>query len=275
MKQHHLQLTFRGGIALVSALAVVGLSAWAFADSGVPLISSSAPDPTTTTGPSTPAPAGAAGDNVAVASNTKDGRTVVAVSLKIVQTSGANVDPVNAAVAAASCTDCETVAIALEGVLVAGDPTTFDPTNVALALNTDCTNCQTLATAYQDVVQNDTRVRITGAGRKEIAAVRQDLDSLRKSGLDILAIQQRVNDDAGRFLAVLQHDVVPIGRPADTGDPTTTTTTSPSPSPSPQAPTATTEPSSTTSTTLTTSTTSPTSPSTGTGSVPPSTAPPA
>jgi hypothetical protein len=107
-----------------------------------------------------------------------------------------------------------------------------------LAINTDCTNCQTLATAYQQVVQYDTRVRITAAGRQEIAAIRQDLQSLRNSGLDILAIQRRVNDDAGRFLAVLRNEVVPVGRPTSTttasaatpttGAPTSSTTTLPS-----------------------------------------------
>jgi putative peptide zinc metalloprotease protein len=216
------QLTRKSAVMAVAAAVVVGLGGWAFAEGGVPLMGSPAADtagPTTTAVPQTQ---GAATDNVAVASNTKDGRTVVAISLKIVQTDAATVDPTNAAVAVASCSDCQTVAIALEGVLVAGNPDTFDPTNIALAINTDCSNCQTLATAYQDVVQNDTRVRITGAGRQEIASIRKDLESLRKSGLDIVAIQQRVNDDAGRFLAVLRNDVVPVGKPS-----ASTTTTSP------------------------------------------------
>lgn len=232
MKLPHLQLTTRTGAVTAVAVLVIGLGGWAFADGSVPLISSSSPDSTTTTtAPGTVAvnAGGSGGDNVAVASNTKDGKTVVAISLKIVQTASSDVDPVNAAVAAASCTDCETVAIALEGVLVAGDPTTFDPTNIALALNSDCTNCQTLASAYQDVVQNGTRVRITGAGRQEIADIRKDLESLRNSGLDILAIQQRVNDDAGRFLSVLQNDVLPIGPGANGANASTTTTTTTAP----------------------------------------------
>jgi putative peptide zinc metalloprotease protein len=250
VKFPHLQLTSRTGAIAAIAAVVVGLGGWAFADGSVPLISSSAPDSTTTTtaaGTLAVNAGGSGGDNVAVASNTKDGKTVVAISLKIVQTASSNVDPANVAVAAASCTDCETVAIALEGVLVAGDPTTFDPANVALAINSDCTNCQTLATAYQDVVQNDTRVRITGAGRKEIADIRQDLDSLRKSGLDIVAIQKRVNDDAGRFLAVLRNDVVPIGPGAKAAD-ASTTTTAPAPAGTAATP-STTVPASTTTTT--------------------------
>ena len=163
------------------------------------------------------------------------------------QTDSATVDATNAAVAAASCTDCQTVAIALEGVLVAGSPTTFDPTNIALAINSGCTNCQTLATAYQDIVQHDTRVRISGAGRRQIAAIRTDLNALRHSGLDISAIQQRVNQDALEFLQVLESDVYPIGRPRPADQASTTSSTAPA-STSTSAPTSSTVPASTTTT---------------------------
>ena len=238
-------------IAAAGAL-VVGLGGWAFADGGLPLASSTdtSATPTSTTVATTP---GASTDNAAVAVNSTDGRTVYAISLKIAQTGSDTVDASNAAVASASCTDCTTVAISMEAVLVFGSPTTYDPTNVALALNSDCTNCQTLASAYQDIVQNDNRVRITGAGRQEIADIRRDLESLRTSGLDVVAVQQRVNDDAGRFLQVLRNDVIPVGKPASTtttaapaaaAAPATTTTTAPA--------TTTTTPDATTSSTTTT-----------------------
>lgn len=236
---------------------VLALAGWALAEGELPGVSSSS-DTTTTVAVSP----GASTDNAAVATNTKDGKTVIAISLKITQTSSDNVDATNAAVAAASCTDCETVAIALEGVLVIGDPSTFDPTNIALALNSNCTNCQTLAAAYQNVVQNDTRVRISGEGRQEIASIRKDLESLRNSGLDITAIWQRVNDDAGKFLAVLQNDVFPVGRPANAGAPATaapTTTAPPATTVTTSPATTTTEPAPTT-TGPTTTTTSPAAP---------------
>jgi putative peptide zinc metalloprotease protein len=254
VKLPHLKLGRRAtAIAAVTGVIVVGLGGWALADGDVPLVSSStdAPSSTTVAGGNIP-------DNVAGAVNTGDGKTVYAISLKIVQTDAATMDATNAAVAVASCTDCQTVAIALEGVLVIGSPTTFDPTNLALAINSGCTNCQTLAAAYQEVVQNDTRVRISGSGRQQIAAVRKDLESLRNSGLDIFAVQQRVNEDAAKFLAVLQNDVYPIGRPrlADGGASTTTTSTAPTANPAPD--TTSTTIGSTTTSVSTTSTTSPT-----------------
>ena len=246
-------------VSVVAAATVLALGGWALADGTVPLVSGSTD--ATSTATSTPSNATTAAgqdatnngsNNVAAAVNTSNGKSVFALRLKIVQTDSSTVDATNAAVAAASCSDCQTVAIALEAVLVAGSPTTFDPTNIALAINSGCTNCQTLATAYQDVVQNNTRVRITGAGRQEIASIRQDLDSLRNSGLDIFAIQQRVNDDAAAFLNVLQNDVLPIGKPTATVS-TAPATTSTSVTPS-------TEGSATTSTSISTSTSTTQSP---------------
>jgi hypothetical protein len=104
-------------------------------------------------------------------------------------------------------------------------------------------------------------VRISGEGRKEIADIRKDLESLRNSGLDIFTIRQRVNDDAGRFLAVLQNDVFPIGQgkkpdtaatsaPASTVPPSTTAPPTTA-APSTTAPPSTTVPPSTTTTTAT------------------------
>jgi putative peptide zinc metalloprotease protein len=259
VKLPSIRFSGRAGALAAVAVIVVGIGGWAFADGQVPILSNtadtSASTSTSSTSP-TPTTPGASTDNAAVASNTTDGRNVFALALKIVQTDGSTVDATNAAVAAASCSDCQTVAIALEGVLVIGNPDTFDPTNVALAINSDCTNCQTLASAYQQVVQYDSRVRITGAGRQEIADIRQDLQSLRNSGLDILAIQQRVNEDAGRFLAVLKNDVVPVGRPTSTtttaasaaATPTTaaSTTTSTTAAPEPSSSTTMPSPTSTT-----------------------------
>lgn len=216
---------------LLFAAVVVGavtLAGWTLAET-VPVDSASTPGTVADDAAGKPV-------NAAVATNTKDGKTVVALSIKIVREYDGTVDAANAAVAVASCTDCTTVAIALEGVLVAGSPTDFEPTNVALAINTGCSNCQTLAAAYQAVVQSDGKVRISKAGRQEINDIRRDLHALKKSDLDIETIRQRVEDAAARFIAVLRNEVVPVGRPdsststtttteATTSAPTTTTTT--------------------------------------------------
>jgi hypothetical protein len=188
----------------VVTLAGVGAHA-ALTDSGTTSTDTTSTDTTSS---------GQSQDSHAIVVNHGDNRYRYAITLKIVQVGGAVVDPQNAAVAvAANCTDCETVAISMEGVLVYGDPTVFAPTNLALAYNENCTNCATLAAAYQEIVPNDQRVRISGEGRQIIASVRVDLESIRHEDLTLDEIDARVNADAGRLLDVLNNDVFPVGPP--------------------------------------------------------------
>jgi putative peptide zinc metalloprotease protein len=165
-----------------------------------------------TTAASSPTPGTNGDNNVAAGVNTQDGRTVYAVKLKIVQTASDTVDATNAAVAVNSgCTGCSTVAVAFEGVLITGSPSTFDPTNLALAYNQDCSGCTAFAAAYQQTVQSSTRVRITGAGRRQVAAIRQDLESLRHEDLTLDQVVARVKADEQAFADVLLGDCVPVG----------------------------------------------------------------
>lgn len=180
-----------------------------------------------TTAPDTsasPAAAGNGDNNVAAGVNTKDGKTIYALRLKIVQVTGDAVDATNAAVAVNSgCTGCSTVAIAFEGVVVVGSPSNFQPTNLALAINENCSGCTAFADAYQQVVQTSTRVRITAQGRREIARIRRDLNDLRRSDLTLDEIRARVEADELAFAAVMRSELTPVGKvkqpaPADAPD---------------------------------------------------------
>jgi putative peptide zinc metalloprotease protein len=171
----------------------------------------------------TPVAGGNGDNNVAAGVNTTDGRTVYAIKLKIVQVKDDTVDATNAAAAVNSgCTDCSTVAIAFEGVVVVGSPTDFQPTNLALAMNVDCSGCTAFADAYQQVVQTSTRVRVTGQGRRQIAAIRHDLDSLRQSDLTLDQIRARVAADEQAFAEVLRTELVPVGHVQDAAPPDAT-----------------------------------------------------
>lgn len=220
------------GTGALLVAAAVGAHA-ALSDSSTETSASSHPT-------ASPTDAGQSADSHAIVVNHGDDRYRYALSLKVVQLTGSVVDPQNAAVAVATdCTNCETVAISLEGVLVYGDPSVFAPENFSLAYNQNCTNCATAALAYQEVVQTGDKVRITGAGRQEIAAIRRDLESIRHSALSLADIDAKVNTDAGELRYVLQNDVVPIGahKPAPTATastaPTATTTGDASSSASP------------------------------------------
>jgi hypothetical protein len=148
------------------------------------------------------------------------------------------------------------VAISLQGVLVYGDPTVFAPENLALAYNENCTSCQTLAEAYQEIVPADGKVRISGAGRQEIAAVRHDLEMIRHDDLTLAEIDARVDADAARLLTVLRSDVVPVGHGAK-ATPDTTGPTAPGTTPATSVPDTTTSDGATSSPTPGTSTPAP------------------
>lgn len=93
------------------------------------------------------------GDNQALAVNTGDGTVVYDVSVALVWVKdGEATDNRNEAYALASCTNCTTVAIAFQVVLVIGQSDAVTPINVAVAANGGCISCQTLALAVQLVV---------------------------------------------------------------------------------------------------------------------------
>jgi len=185
-------------------------------------------------------------DNAAVAINTKDGTSIFRVAFKIAHVNKEVVDSTNAAVAWASCTDCEAVAIAFQVVLIFGDPEVATPTNIALAVNWECEACVAFASAFQWVLTTDGAVHFTAEGNRMLAEVRTRLHELGKmEGLtldQLLAELQAISDIVRN---VLQNEMVSPG-PAE----------EPTPPPPPPAPpeTTTTEPTETTTEPTTTTT---------------------
>jgi putative peptide zinc metalloprotease protein len=194
-------------------------------------------------------PAFAQGDNVAIAINTKDGAAVFRVAFSIRQVMNGIVDQSNAAVAFASCTECTTVAIAIQIVLVESNPTVVTPTNIAFAFNEQCSLCVTVAQAYQFVLGTGGNVHFDSVGNQILAEIRRELHSLRKEDLTIAQLQARLDAIALRIRDVLANHLVPVGRPPDDRGETTTTMT---------MTTTTTTPAPTTTTTTTTEETTPT-----------------
>jgi hypothetical protein len=154
----------------------------------------------------------AGGDNSAIAINTKDNSTDVKVAFKIVRANGDVVAPVNFAFAYASCTSCETAAIAIEVVFVTStDASVVSPVNEAWAVNYACTNCQTLADAYQFTLTTGGQVHLTPEGNKQIARIRHELQSIAHSNMSLTETVAAVNDLANNVQQVLATQVVPAG----------------------------------------------------------------
>jgi putative peptide zinc metalloprotease protein len=184
-------------------------------------------------------------DNAAVAINTRDGTSIFRFAFKIAHVNRDIVDNTNAAVAFASCTDCEAIAIAFQIVLISSDPDVVTPTNVAIAINYDCSACVAFAAAFQWVLTTAGPFHFTSEGNKQLGEVKKRLHDLRKMEeltLDqLIAELQALAEIVGN---VLENETVSSGPP----DP---------PPPSPPPAETTTEPTDTTTTTEPATTTTP------------------
>ncbi|MEN3310870.1 MAG: putative peptide zinc metalloprotease protein [Actinomycetota bacterium] len=193
-------------------------------------------------------PAVAAADNAAIAVNTKDGTTVFKVAFAIRHVMSDVVTETNAAVAYNSCTDCASVAIAFEIVLVESDASVISPTNIAIAFNENCTTCVAVAEAYQFVLGTGGLVHFDAEGNRVLSEIRRQLHALRKEDLTIDQLQAILDDMSTRIADVLANHLVSVG-PSSPQETTSTATTSTT------TPTATTTPTTTEETTTTTTTT--------------------
>lgn len=214
-------------------------------------------------------------DNTAIAVNTKDGSSLFRFAFSITRVTGGVVDAGNAAVAYASCTQCQTVAIAIQIVLVEGSPDVFTPTNLAIAINSGCTACDTLATAYQFVFQSSGRLELTPDGHKRLKDILKQIKDLRDSGLSAPELQARVDVLAKEIYTVFSTELRVVGKPPSDGSTTvtggassSTTATSTASSSTTVRPATTTAPSTSTSTSSSASTATTTAPTTTATSAP-------
>jgi putative peptide zinc metalloprotease protein len=154
------------------------------------------------------------GDTSAVAVNTHDGSSVFKLAFQIRKVAGGTVDDQNAAVAYASCDACRTVAISIQVLLISGDTSSFTPENYAIAINDNCTMCDTLALAYQFAVGVGTKLKFTAAGNQQLADIRRQLQELRQGNLSDAELQTRVDGLMGQLSDVLGNDLVGVREPA-------------------------------------------------------------
>jgi putative peptide zinc metalloprotease protein len=171
-----------------------------------------------------PASASTGGDTTAVAINTRDGSSIFRLAFNVRRVMDSTVDSGNYAVAVASCTDCQTVAISFQIVLVMSDPDVFTPENMAIAMNIDCQSCSTMAQAYQFVIGGggDT-LKFDAEGNRRLAELRRRLQELRQSDIAFDQIQQELDAMAAEIADILANNLIAISEPA--ASPTTEVTT--------------------------------------------------
>jgi putative peptide zinc metalloprotease protein len=157
--------------------------------------------------------------NQAVAVNTEDGASVFRLAFSIRHVTDGVVDQQNLAYAYASCTDCKTVALAFQVVIVVGGANYVAPVNQSAAVNDQCAECLTFASATQIVVGVDGPVVLTPEGRQRLAALRRRMAEL-EARLDQLSAAQlaaEVSSIEQELIAILSEELVRAG-PAAGGD---------------------------------------------------------
>jgi putative peptide zinc metalloprotease protein len=161
-------------------------------------------------------------DNTAVASNTKDGKSVFKLAFSVKKVTG-DVDAQNTAVAFASCEDCRTVAVAIQ-VVLASEVDAVAPENVAVAINYDCTECETLARAFQFVYGDGQELEFTKEGKKRLHDLKKRVQDLKhRDDLTLAQLAQELAVIAAEVAEVVETEVQ-VKQPDNSPSPSSTTT---------------------------------------------------
>ena len=157
------------------------------------------------------------GDNQSLAVNTEDGSVVYDVTFALVWADGDTALNRNEAYALASCTDCRTVAVAFQVVLLVGSVDVVVPQNLAAAVNYACVECVTYALATQLVVSLDGPLSESGA--RDLAAIWAELAEFGEQIEDVplAELRDRLTEYEARILAVVRADADESGTAEESG----------------------------------------------------------
>jgi putative peptide zinc metalloprotease protein len=172
------------------------------------------------------------GDNQAFAENTTDGGITYDVAVAMVWVT--DDDPVlnvNEAYAFASCSDCVTVAVAFQVVLIVGSADVIIPQNLSAAVNYECFECITAAIASQLVVTVDALPGV--AEQIALADLWEEIMAFAESipTLPLAEVISQLEDYKHQILEILE-DVLPATSPES---PTPSATAAPDAGSSPGA----------------------------------------
>jgi putative peptide zinc metalloprotease protein len=183
---------------------------------------------------------GGGGNNVVMVRNHSDGDLRIRGRIRLAELHGSRAEPVNMALAYASCTDCQTFAVALEIALVAPGTSTIAPQNRAHALNYDCTRCVTVARALQYVFVVDDPSVVPDNIDRLMRDMERELQSIQhERGITADEANARVDAVIDRFQDLasgLQDQLDETDEPTTPGAPAPTIPAAPAPSPSPVPP---------------------------------------
>ena len=188
-----------------TAAALLFAAALACTDAGGASPSASAsPAPTVAGAASTPQPTFDAGvvleefppggpRNEVRIENDENMRFKARASIRLHRIENDDVNPVNVAFAQGRCTDCQTVAVAVQIVFYRRGASSVRPENIALASNVGCTRCVTVARAIQYVIPvDDPKSDVP----PEIARLVKDMDRELRFLSSVKTWDQMTSEDA-------------------------------------------------------------------------------
>jgi putative peptide zinc metalloprotease protein len=113
------------------------------------------------------------------------------------------------------CTDCRTIAVAYQAIFLTNNPRVVVPGNAAVAVNAACTRCQTYAFAFQYVLSTDGPTYLSPAGRLLLNALRGEVAGLAASNLPLPELDADLIAIKGRFKALIDSELIAAGKPAN------------------------------------------------------------
>jgi putative peptide zinc metalloprotease protein len=204
VSQHRrIALSLAAVVVLLALSGGVAAATGALTDSTSPTstpVAGSSPSPSGTQLPGFPA-AGGANNIVNVVNHNdsffkSDGRTSLA------KIPGPNVGPKNEAFAYSSCTNCNTLAVALQIAVRDANAPNVQPQNAAVAVNFQCTGCQTGAIAIQDVIPVADPTNIPNNIRQQALQIDAEFRDLR-------ATLARGNYSLGQAIGYVDTVIIP------------------------------------------------------------------
>src|SRR2546429_2816290 len=166
---------------------------------------SSSPPPSVAAAPSTDTgqlagfPAAGGGNSVVKVINHADSHFRMDGKVKLNQIPGPNAGPKNEAFAYSSCTDCQTMAVALEINLISTRARNIQPLNEAVAVNYLCTRCVTYARAIQYDIQVDDPQQVRSDVRELMRQMDAAIHHIKTSHETFLQALAEVNGVIGEF----------------------------------------------------------------------------
>lgn len=143
---------------------------------------------------------GGGGKNEVRVVNRNDGQLQVRGNIDFNRIPGPTVEPVNLAYAYSSCTDCQTIAVALQINLISRTAARVTPQNAAVAVNEACLRCVTVARAIQYTYSVDDPTQTP----PEITDLLREMDrTLREigteQGITVREAEARINAVIAQF----------------------------------------------------------------------------